>query len=765
MVAGTPPAAPTWRERLVASDPGSVRLVLAVRAVLAIVVVGGALAGITALLGLSGTPGVVTIVLGVVLAMVSTFTVADPTPGGRLVTQLCLPAAMLAAVVLSSLLDTYRAPSLVVFVLLMVAVVWARRFGPRAFAAGMVAWIGYFVTLFLQLRPAMLGLAVLGIATATASLLVLLVVVPARPARRLRRMVSSLAARVRIARWEAPRPGRQARRGASTALLRVNEAAVLVDGQLAIRGAVRRLSSASAVRAAVLRVELALAALLEDGRIEASREVDAALARLDEVLAADREGHDVARPDTPPDREFTPGAWLFGGFLPGSAVTVGTMFGPDAGNAGDSASSRLPLTSRQALQIGLASALAIVLGLLVSGQRWYWAVLACFLAFTGTATAAETAIKAGQRVLGTAVGVALALLMVPLLGRSVPVVLGVMLVALFLGFYLFRISYTMLALAVTVMVAELYQLMGTYSEGLLLLRVGETLLGAVVGGAVAMTFLPTPARRAESAARVQLAEALRDALVDVSAVVRDHGGRAEVTAADLHERLRALDAGVHQLALIGGPLVRRTLPGRDARAAPVQRRLAAWIGCAIRVRAVVHAVEDALVDGAPAATGPDRASVSRALGAVGELAEGLLVGEAPAGSGRVGAEHDDAVLHEVAALHGAVVALHEIDTAAPGPAPVEAAAPGLARLCGAVTGADGALPDAVVTLIDPHGRQHGRTRATGGRYELVLPGAGTWQLVVGAPGHAPRADRLVVGERSRVVVHDLVLAPSRVRTR
>ena len=136
------------------------------------VVVGGALAGITALLGLSGTPGVVTIVLGVVLAMVSTFTVADPTPRGRVVTQLCLPASMLAAVVLSSLLDTYRVPSLVVFVLLMVAVVWARRFGPRAFAAGMVAWIGYFVTLFLQLRPAMLGLAVLGVATATVSLLV-----------------------------------------------------------------------------------------------------------------------------------------------------------------------------------------------------------------------------------------------------------------------------------------------------------------------------------------------------------------------------------------------------------------------------------------------------------------------------------------------------------------------------------------------------------------------------------------------------------------
>ena len=68
--------------------------------------------------------------------------------------------------------------------------------------------------------------------------------------------------------------------------------------------------------------------------------------------------------------------------------------------------------------------------------------------------------------------------------------------------------------------------------------------------------------------------------------------------------------------------------------------------------------------------------------------------------------------------------------------------------------------EAVVTLVDEHGCQHGRALTTDGDYELTLPGSGAWLLVVSAPGHAPRADRVVADGRPTAVRHDVVLVAS-----
>ena len=68
--------------------------------------------------------------------------------------------------------------------------------------------------------------------------------------------------------------------------------------------------------------------------------------------------------------------------------------------------------------------------------------------------------------------------------------------------------------------------------------------------------------------------------------------------------------------------------------------------------------------------------------------------------------------------------------------------------------------EAVVTLVDEHGGQHGRALTVDGGYELALPGSGAWLLVVSAPGHAPRADRVVAAGRPSAVRHDVSLVAS-----
>ncbi|NMO93776.1 FUSC family protein [Actinomycetospora sp. TBRC 11914] len=770
------PARVSWGERLLASDPGNVRITLATRAALSLAVALGVSALLAGALGLQGTAAMVMVVLGAVLTMMTTFTAADPTTRGRVITQLCLPVAMVAGITLSTLVDKHRVLSLSLFVVVMFAVVWVRRFGPRAFACGMVIWMGYFMALFLQLSFAQLPVVLVAVASTTVLLLVIaLVVAPQRPARRMRRMVAAFAARVRIAAAEHRDPAARSpwqrwtgRVGTpDRALLRVDEVAVLVDGQLAIPHSLTDPGHAPAVRAAVLRVEAALARLLDTPpgavRPADAAAVEDALRRLETVLDDDRRAAPAAA--TGDASPFTPAAELFAGFLPGSAVTVGPMVAPEGGG------SKLLLTTRQALQIALAGGLSIALGDALNGQRWYWAVLACFLAFTGTATAAETVRKALQRTVGTVIGVAVALVLVPLLGHSTVVSLVVILVAIFVGFYLFRVSYTCLAFAITILIAELYELLGTYSDGLLALRVGETALGALVGGVVAVSFLPASAAAAEQAARARLAEELRAATLDVATVLRDGPGStgADGGPVDLHARVRSLDAAVHQLALIGLPLSLRVVPGAPARRAAVTGRLSAWVRCAARVRAVIHAVEDA-ADTPRQRHEAVEGAMSAVRGLVEALAEGREPGEHTAGP--AGGETPEALVGELSALHGALLALHEVDpTAGPAERPrVDAAAPNAARpletgaVRGRVTGEDGAGLDAVVTVVDPHGRQLGRVRtdaAAGGRFTVPVDGGrGPWLVVVAAAGYAPHAGRAPAGPEHRVVLAPAHRAPA-----
>jgi DHA2 family lincomycin resistance protein-like MFS transporter len=68
--------------------------------------------------------------------------------------------------------------------------------------------------------------------------------------------------------------------------------------------------------------------------------------------------------------------------------------------------------------------------------------------------------------------------------------------------------------------------------------------------------------------------------------------------------------------------------------------------------------------------------------------------------------------------------------------------------------------EAMVTLVDEHGGQHGRTGTRAGRYELDLPTPGAWLLVVSAPGHAPHAERLVAAESTPELTHHVALPTS-----
>ena len=726
-----------WRDRLLASDPGLNRLTSAARAA------GGVATGLGVeylLALLTGQQALVPMLLGAVVAMMAAFGVSDPTRAGRAVTLLCLPLFMFAGMAVALSVDRFRLASLVVFVAVMFAAVFVRRFGPRYFIGGMIAFMGYFFALFLGLTVAMVPGIVLAVLVAVAwSMVFGLLIFPVRNDRVLHRLLLAFEARTRAVGdaaadlLAAPDAGDQ--RAARTLArlhgrsVQVNEAAVIIDGQLGTPGTVVDDATAEAVRSALFDGELAAAelaesvrllvasgtrlppaiaeqvtallaalragawevvearaALLEAGArqvrgriavadsmpVEAShvvrRMADAAsgLARARRgwtAVPAPEAGRGAAASRGDDEGGFTPAVQLFAGNMPGSAITVRAMI--EAGGGGFW--SRLSLTTRQAVQVAVATGLAIVAGDALSGQRYYWAVLAAFIAFTGTATVAETVAKALNRILGTMLGLVGAIPLVALTGSNAAVVLPVILVSIFFGFYLLRVSYAVMIFFITLLVGELYAVLGTFTPELMVLRLEETAIGGAIGCVVCLVVLPIRTHAVATAARQALLDHLRSLLDHLAEQLRDPR-----TAADLSGDARVLDAQLHQLLLITRPLTRSALPAANA---AQRRRLMIYTGLAHHARRIAR-----LADAARRLGEPRRAALAAAVTGLVELVDDLMQDQPRPDPASIASTADRLtaldvadhqarpLVHELIRLHGTLVTL----AGAPG---VVAAAP------------------------------------------------------------------------------------------
>jgi uncharacterized membrane protein YccC len=140
-------------------------------------------------------------------------------------------------------------------------------------------------------------------------------------------------------------------------------------------------------------------------------------------------------------------------------------------------------------------------------------VIAAFITFMGANTAGEQLRKGFFRVVGTLVGVVVGSLLAHAVGDRVGLQILVVLVSLFLGLYLFRINYAFMTIGITVMVSQLYVELGEFSNHLLLLRLGETAVGAGVAMLTVLLVLPLHIGRVARVAERHEVEALVD-LVD-----------------------------------------------------------------------------------------------------------------------------------------------------------------------------------------------------------------------------------------------------------
>ncbi|MGX9885588.1 FUSC family protein [Streptomyces sp. NPDC002276] len=243
------------------------------------------------------------------------------------------------------------------------------------------------------------------------------------------------------------------------------------------------------------------------------------------------------------------------------------------------------VTTRQAVQATAGAGFALVVGQLVSGQRWYWAVGATWWIFVNTASRGETVVRGFRRVLGTVLGIALGLLIaVPVQGAPVPT--AILVAACVFGiFYSAAVSYTWMMLSVTLMAELLYGLLGVLTPGLLALRFAETGVGAL--GAVLAVLLVLPVTtHTTTDAWIQRALRCVHACTAEAAVRLAGSGRADPAA-----RIAELEQLLGRVRLSVAPLVHPLNPmlGRKRRA---RRVLALLDDCAHEIRGLATVAAD-----------------------------------------------------------------------------------------------------------------------------------------------------------------------------
>ena len=590
---------PAWLDWLAATDPGQLRLLMAVEVVVVIGAViaiewlfiratgalqqpippGTPAAAATLLWTLNHALLVIGLMLGAIVGMMGAFGVGSfGKARDQLKLLLFLPVPMLALLAVGMAVHV-RPVSLALLAVVLAAGTYCRRFGPFGFFGGMLAFMGAFLGFFIQAEVTLadFGWLTAEIVLGTAvTIVVHFALFRPRPEASVRRMQRSYAARARAlaseieelyeatARSGESAENQQAQRRLQQHLLRLNETALLIDGQLNSPAAVPSGWSAAALHQRLYDAETGLANVARFALTVARRPLPAqastlVLAALRGVrdadltvvfdrsaaitgLLADRDAertgisaddrvllHRFATSVTdlgtalrafrlypasqPPDdtagEEFQPQVATFAGWLPGSAAVAGAA-SLERGGSGLIERIRMAPYARIAIQMGIAVGVAIIAGDAVSGRRFYWAVIAAFVTFMGAHTAGEQMRKSLFRVLGTFVGVIVGALLAHLVGDVVWAQIVVVMVSLFLGLYLFRINYAFMVAGITVMVSQLYVELDEFSNNLLVLRLGETAVGAGVAIATVLLVLPLHVGRVARVAARQQVEALAE---------------------------------------------------------------------------------------------------------------------------------------------------------------------------------------------------------------------------------------------------------------
>jgi uncharacterized membrane protein YccC len=503
-------------DRLAAADPGLVRLRLAGSAVLGIILAVGAL--------LPAHLPLTVMLVGAIAAMMTAFTVNDPTPGGQAVTLVLAFLTGAASITVASLGSAMPPLDSIVFVLLIFVAVYAQRFGARGTALGSIGFFLFFFPMFLQAHlaqvPQLLMALVVGVlANAVVRFVLLRHNAEAEFLRVRRAFRARLAAVVRATEAHlAVNGSERTRKQLRSAISRLHECVLLIEDAAPDVVDAR---AADRLRRRAIEVELAVQWLAITVQRTCSAELTtdvrddliARLARFRALMERDPRELPLISQTGEYSRMLVEGSRIDEHAAPGDGVRKAlaelALADDRAQRAADPQSTVDPLDeeddeptpafaydnrTRSAIQAVVGGGLAVLGGELVSHQRWYWAVLTVFVVFIGASSAGATFVKGVRRLGGTLIGIVGGVLLALLVGGNTAATLSLILVCVFGMVYTARVSQVVMAFFITSMLGLLYSLLGTFSLEVLWIRVAETAVGAAAGILAAVVIVPVRTR-------------------------------------------------------------------------------------------------------------------------------------------------------------------------------------------------------------------------------------------------------------------------------
>jgi len=170
-------------------------------------------------------------------------------------------------------------------------------------------------------------------------------------------------------------------------------------------------------------------------------------------------------------------------------------------------SSMRPVAStRMAIQMAVGLTASFLIGHVFFAEHWEWIVLTAFIVNSGNRGRLDVAYKSALRVVGAATGTLAALALTLHLGSHDTATVVLILAAVFFAVWLRPLGYAWWALFVTIALALLQGFEGSSAQHILLVRLEEIVIGAIIGVASAWFVYPV---QSTAVLRRRIADALR----------------------------------------------------------------------------------------------------------------------------------------------------------------------------------------------------------------------------------------------------------------
>ncbi|GCF09545.1 FUSC family protein [Dictyobacter arantiisoli] len=244
---------------------------------------------------------------------------------------------------------------------------------------------------------------------------------------------------------------------------------------------------------------------------------------------------------------------------------------------------RISPPAKQALQVLIAASMAAFIGNLLSTHRLYWAVMAAYVAISGTNSRIESLNKGIQRAFGALLGIIVGTLVATLVGGNPIISIILMIVCLFMMMYWAPVNYSIMVIFITTLLSLLYGMLGEFSIQLLTLRLEETVLGVLIGSLAALFILPVYTGRTVRAGMQQFLTDLEQIVGSATA----HLVHEPMPASSLIAQVQGLKPQLQLLRQRALPLTSGLLAGGSH---DIQRSILVFMSCEHHARSLVRAV-------------------------------------------------------------------------------------------------------------------------------------------------------------------------------